>query len=62
MGKIGNTINWKTQGITMSHPTPQSEATTTDPVEDVVSYMPIVLPLAGAVMMFLLAFIAVSMA
>jgi hypothetical protein len=33
-----------------------------DPVDSIVSMMPIVLPLAGAVLMFLLAFIAVMMA
>lgn len=33
-----------------------------DPVEEVVSSIPWVLPLAGAVLMFLLAFIAVNMA
>ncbi len=33
-----------------------------DPVDDIVPLMPIVLPLVGGVLMFLLAFIAVSMA
>jgi len=33
-----------------------------DTVEEVVSLMPIVLPLVGGVLMFLLAFIAISMA
>jgi hypothetical protein len=33
-----------------------------DPVEEVAHLAPIVLPLAGAVLMFLLAFIAVTMA
>lgn len=33
-----------------------------DPVERIVHNMPIVLPVAGAVLMFLLAFIAVYMA
>jgi len=33
-----------------------------DPIEDVVHSIPYVLPLAGAVLMFLLAFIAISMA
>lgn len=46
----------------MSNPTPHTDAASTDPVEAVVSLMPIVLPIAGAVLMFLLAFIAVSMA
>ena len=38
------------------------EAHEPDPVEEIVSSMPLVLPLAGAVLMFLLAFIAVNMA
>jgi hypothetical protein len=38
------------------------EAAEHDAVEDIVSAMPIVLPVAGAVLIFLLAFIAVSMA
>lgn len=33
-----------------------------DGTEAIVPYMPVILPLAGAVMMFLLAFIAVNMA
>jgi hypothetical protein len=33
-----------------------------DPIEDVVHSIPIVLPLAGGVLMFLLAFIAVYLA
>ncbi|MDF1483921.1 hypothetical protein PY257_01755 [Ramlibacter sp. H39-3-26] len=33
-----------------------------DPVELIVPYIPVVLPLAGAVLIFLLAFIAVYMA
>ena len=32
-----------------------------DPVEDIISAVPIVLPVAGGVLMFLLAFIAVYM-
>ncbi len=46
----------------MSSPTPATPARDLDPVESVVSSMPLVLPLAGAVLIFLLAFIAVSMA
>ena len=38
------------------------DATTTDTVEAVVPLIPVVLPIAGAVLIFLLAFIAVSMA
>jgi hypothetical protein len=41
-----------------SHATPESQ----DAVEAVVPLMPVVLPLVGGVMMFLLAFIAVNMA
>jgi len=33
-----------------------------DPVEEIVSAIPFVLPIVGGVLMFLLAFIAVSMA
>ena len=33
-----------------------------DPTEDVAHYAPVVLPLAGATLIFLLAFIAVKMA
>jgi hypothetical protein len=43
-----------------SHNTPDTQQA--DVVEEVVSYMPVVLPLVGGVLMFLLAFIAVSMA
>ena len=46
----------------MSKPAANDTTTPSDPVEDVVAYMPIVLPLVGGVLMFLLAFIAVSMA
>lgn len=46
----------------MSSPQPHSEAQDIDPVEAVVSSMPLVLPLVGGVLMFLLAFIAVTMA
>ncbi len=46
----------------MSNPADHNQATPSDPVEDVVGYMPIVLPLVGGVLMFLLAFIAVYMA
>ncbi|CAB5681199.1 Uncharacterised protein [Delftia tsuruhatensis] len=50
----------------MSHDPAASHATestaTDDATEAVVPYIPVILPLAGAVMMFLLAFIAVNMA
>lgn len=41
------------------HPTPASEP---DAAEAIVGYIPWVLPLAGGILMFLLAFIAVTMA
>ena len=62
MGKISLVANLKTERITMSSPTSHTPAPEIDPVEAVVPAMPIVLPLVGAVLMFLLAFIAVSMA
>lgn len=46
----------------MSNPSTHHDTPSTDPVENVVHLMPIVLPIVGAVLMFLLAFIAVSMA
>lgn len=46
----------------MSSHTPTPKTQEADPVEEVVSAMPLVLPLVGAVLMFLLAFIAVKMA
>jgi len=52
----------RTQGSTMSAPDNHSDNHATDPVDAVVPLMPIVLPIVGGVLMFLLAFIAVSMA
>ncbi|MEO5698511.1 MAG: hypothetical protein ABIQ60_15420 [Burkholderiaceae bacterium] len=47
----------------MSAPAPHHDAPVTDdPVEQIVPYIPIVLPLVGGALMFLLAFIAVYMA
>jgi hypothetical protein len=46
----------------MSSPAPEVNNQAPDAVESVVSSMPLVLPLVGGVLMFLLAFIAVSMA
>jgi hypothetical protein len=46
----------------MSAPSNQNHAAPADAVEAVVPLIPVVLPLAGAVLIFLLAFIAVSMA
>ena len=54
--------NRRTQGSTMSAPDNHSDNHATDPVDAVVPLMPIVLPIVGGVLMFLLAFIAVSMA
>ena len=45
-----------------SAPSHDSEDHEHDTIEDIVPMMPIVLPLGGAVLMFLLAFIAVNMA
>jgi len=50
------------QGITMSAPAPHNDGHEVDPVEAIVPMIPVILPLAGAVLIFLLAFIAVSMA
>ncbi len=45
------------------HSTPHATEThAADAVENVVPLMPIVLPIVGGIMMFLLAFIAVNMA
>jgi hypothetical protein len=46
----------------MSAPAHPTDAAQPDAVEAVVPMIPMVLPLAGAVLIFLLAFIAVSMA
>lgn len=46
----------------MSAPTTHNEHASDDPVEKIVPLMPIVLPVAGGVLMFLLAFIAIYMA
>ena len=51
----------------MSAPAHDAQPTDTevqyhDPVEDVTKHIPVVIPLAGAILMFLLAFIAVKMA
>ena len=43
-------------------PTTQPETQETDATEAIVPLIPIVLPLVGGVLMFLLAFIAISMA
>jgi hypothetical protein len=46
----------------MSAPANQHDTHEPDAIEAIVPLIPIVLPLAGGVLMFLLAFIAVSMA
>jgi len=46
----------------MSDASNQSSKKTTDVVESIVPMMPIVLPIGGAILIFLLAFIAVTMA
>lgn len=46
----------------MSAPHHSDDHHAADPVDEVVPMMPIVLPIVGGVLMFLLAFIAVSMA
>ncbi|MBL8335239.1 MAG: hypothetical protein U1F00_12420 [Rhodoferax sp.] len=46
----------------MSAPHHHSDDASADPVEKIVPLMPIVLPVAGGVLMLLLAFIAVFMA
>ena len=46
----------------MSQPTTSTESHEIDPVDAVLPLIPVVLPIVGAVLMFLLAFIAVSMA
>jgi hypothetical protein len=46
----------------MSAPDNHTDHHAADPVDEIVPLMPIVLPIVGGVLMFLLAFIAVSMA
>ena len=62
--KIGDHPN--PPGTTMSNPAPRQshadEAVPHDPVENIIHAVPIVLPLVGGVLMFLLAFIAIYMA
>jgi hypothetical protein len=44
----------------MSHQ-PQNQAHSVDPIESLVHSIPVVIPVLGGLMMFLLAFIAISM-
>jgi hypothetical protein len=46
----------------MSAPAPQTTGHEIDPVEAIVPMIPFVLPVVGGVLIFLLAFIAVTMA
>ena len=46
----------------MSEPAHTPDHAAVDPSEEVLKYIPVVLPAVGAVMMFLLAFIAIYMA
>ena len=46
----------------MSHPPKSSDTAPVDPLESIVHVIPLVIPLAGGLMIFLLAFIAVFMA
>ena len=46
----------------MSAPASHDVSVEKDPIEGIVKHMPVVLPVAGAVLIFLLAFIAVFMA
>lgn len=46
----------------MSEPAHTTDHATDDPQAELLKYIPVVLPAVGAVMMFLLAFIAVYMA
>ncbi len=46
----------------MSHPTPSHDADHADPIESLVHSVPVVIPVVGGLMIFLLAFIAVFMA
>jgi hypothetical protein len=46
----------------MSHPSNVPETNPADPIESIVHVIPFVIPAAGGLMIFLLAFIAVFMA
>jgi hypothetical protein len=46
----------------MSSNDTSSASTQTDVVESIVHHMPVILPVGGAILIFLLAFIAVTMA
>lgn len=58
--KLGGNAIFKE--VAMSAPAHKTDVQSTDPVEAVIPLIPIVLPIVGGVLMFLLAFIAVSMA
>lgn len=46
----------------MSNPTPAHDAQQADPIENLVHSIPVVIPVVGGLLIFLLAFIAVFMA
>lgn len=52
----------RTESPPMSTPVAHDTAAEQDPIEAIVPHIPVVLPVVGAVLIFLLAFIAVSMA
>ena len=60
--KSGGRFDAATSRNSMSAPTPHHDAAPADAVERIVPLMPLVLPVAGGLLIFLLAFIAVFMA
>jgi len=52
----------RTESPPMSTPVAPDTTVEQDPIEAIVAHIPVVLPVVGAVLIFLLAFIAVSMA
>lgn len=46
----------------MSHQSNSNDANPTDPLESIIHSIPVIIPVAGGLMIFLLAFIAVFMA
>jgi hypothetical protein len=62
VAKIRALLAIVTQGKPCPRPNTTTDEVSADPVEKIVPLMPIVLPVAGGVLMLLLAFIAVFMA
>lgn len=62
VGRIKRNNHFSIEGIRMSAPAAQTPGHEVDPVEAIVPLIPFVLPVVGGVLIFLLAFIAVSMA